>query len=193
MNKLKINLFGELWKLIKLELSASEYNILEKRATELETPVHEALLDAIFFQDDILPDVFIPTDLKHTCTSGLLDTYKNQIEIWYNGKKIHKMSIKDLTDDYLLFQLYHTKLDNKLAYRDLPKGIYIEQQEIGLVGSYEMIIKHFDIFFLEFNIIQVERNGECFDVLKEIKYLDKILNKKVSDDTLVTRQFSFEI
>lgn len=141
MNKLKINLFGELWKLIKLELSASEYIILQKRATELETPVHEALLDASFFQDDILPDVFIPADLKHIGTSGLLDTYKSQIEIWYNGKKIHRMRIKDLKDDYLLFPLYHTKLDNKLVYRYLPKGKI--SQKIRLRMMLEPIRRYF--------------------------------------------------
>lgn len=192
MNKLKIKLFGELWRLIRLELSASEYIILEKRAAELKTPIHEALLDARFSQSDFLPDVFIPADLKHTYTSGLLDTYKNQIEIWYDGKKVRRMRIKDLNDDYLLFPLYNSKFD-KLDCRDLPKGIYIEQKEIGLVCSYEMIIKHFDMLYLEFNMLKVEKNEESFDILKEIKYLDKVLNKMVSDDALITRQFCFEI
>ena len=28
--------------------------------------------------------------------SGLIDTYKNQIEIWFKGRKVQKMNIQDL-------------------------------------------------------------------------------------------------
>jgi len=192
MNKLKINLFGELWKLTQLNLTAAEYEIMQSHAVELKTTINDVLLDVCFSEINVFSGILSYPDLKHSNICGLLNTYKNQIEIWYAGKKIKKIGIRDLVDDYLLFPLYNS-ITSRLSYYDLPKGVYIEQKEIGLVVSYETFIDHFKLNDIEFNILKVEKHELCFDLLNNINHVNQILTKIESIDSLITNRVCFEV
>lgn len=178
MNKLKIKLFGELWKLSKLEMTAVEYSFLKNQVSECKIPLDEV--------------VHAMEGINQLNVSGLIDTYKNQIEIWFKGRKVQKMNIQDLNDLFSLFPRYNSKLE-KFDYKNLSKGIYVEQKEIGLVAVYEMIIEDFNIFDLEFSLVEITNEGNMFKVLKDTSYFNRKLARKVSVDTLITRQYSFEV
>lgn len=182
MYKLKINFFGESWKLTRLSLSNTAYNELLFKAKNLNTSLMDVLLDAISFNES-----------NHDSVQGLINTYKNQIEIWYAGKKIKKLKLVDLNNEMLLFPLYHL-ITKQLKYASLPKGIYIEQEEIGLIACYEINLEKFNINDLSFELIRVEKQEERFEILKGINYKKlpiKLYENKI--DTLITKQICFEV
>lgn len=186
MRKLKINLFGELWRLSKLELTKAEYGCIRLRSSEMNLPLSEALLDISFYETNLFTLSF-----KQKTIEGLLNSYKNQIEVWFGGKKVQKIKMMDLNAEFLLFPLFNTCKTNLLS-NELEPGIYIEQKEIGLVASYEKVIDHFSLTQLEFLITKVEIKTGFIEILTGIKYDNESLKIKNSD-TLITQQLCYEI
>ncbi|MET4083488.1 hypothetical protein ABIB40_003460 [Pedobacter sp. UYP30] len=186
MPKLKINLFGELWKLSHLELTKAEYDCIKLRASEMNLPLTEALLDISFYDSHLFSGSF-----RQKTIEGLLNSYKNQIEIWFGGKKVQKIKMIDLNADFLLFPLFNT-CETKLLYKEFEPGIYIEQREVGLVGSYEKVIDRFSLTQLEFFITEMEIKIGSIEILTEIKYCNESLKIKNSD-TLITQQLCYKM
>lgn len=193
MSKVRINLFGEMWKLIKINVNYDVYLALKKRTVEIGESWPTGLLSANFFDADQFVNCMSYENLEHTCHAGLMNTYKNQIEIWHEGKKIRKLKIGDLNNDLLLFPLYQlTK--NVLNYETLESGIYIEQYEIGIVGCYEGEVTDFKLGHLVFNSTAIQKKEGFFEVLHSIGYRMgdlKFNARKI--DTLITKQICFEI
>ena len=79
--KLKINLFGELWRLHQITCSTAQEEQWRIIAHRLKTPLHKALTDPYFYY--LLQDGKIKTvdDLNGCVWEGLLNSQKNQIEI----------------------------------------------------------------------------------------------------------------
>ena len=73
MQKLKINLFGELWTLKKVVLNPMEQEYFEQIASRLNLPLYQALLDPFFYFH--LKLTLIPSLDKLPCNQLLLDTY----------------------------------------------------------------------------------------------------------------------
>jgi hypothetical protein len=67
-----------------------------------------------------------------------IDSPKNQIEIWYDAKK-SKNYIADI-DQVTFPKLQQNKIETKVEY---SPSIYVEQQAIGFVASYELNIESF--------------------------------------------------
>ena len=101
-------------------------------------------------------------------------------------KKTNKLKLDELTQEQYLFPLYNTKIvfgSNK----NIP-GIYIEQKEIGFIGSYEFKIEKFDLENLQFDFLEI--NNQL--LLQNITYANcKTIFKK--KETLITYQNSYEI
>lgn len=186
MQKLKINLFGELWTLKKVVLNAMEQEYYELIATRIKQPLHLAILDPFFYYHLKLNSVDSLENLPCETISGLMNTPKNQIEIWLDGKKIIKLKLDELNQDQYLIPLYNTKA--AMVNKSDKQGIFIEQKEIGYIGSYEFKTEKFDIADLQFDLIEL--NNEL--LLNKIIYLNSktIFKKK---DTLITYQNSFVI
>lgn len=185
MSKLKINLFGECWKLKKISGSVEQMLSWENISLKMNQPLIEALIDPFFYH--LLNDEKIKSidDIPGEISEGMLNTYKNQIEIWYKNKKVQKLKIDDLKPELLLFPLYNIKL-NKATNKE--NGIYIIEKGIGMVGSYETNITDFFIENLEF--ILLEANG--ITVLQNFKYQDQLLTFK-KKDILITYQNGYEL
>jgi len=184
--RLKINLFGDSWKLKKVLIAENQLLKWETTAYKMKSPLYKAIIDPYFYH--ILKDSNIQSveDLKTITNYGLLNSSKNQIEIWYQNKKVQKLKINDLLDELLLFPLYNTYHSKINLNKD--KGIYIEQKEIGLMGSYEMKVENFRIDDLFFHL--VENNNQKY--LQEVTHLNqKFVLKKT--DTLLVYQNSFEL
>jgi hypothetical protein len=180
--KLKVNLFGEAHTLKIVSFDPIQKMEYERIAHRMKLPLHQALTDPYFYF--LLKNESIQSfdDFPVFSNKVLRNTPKNQIEIWYQNKKIQKLKINDLLQELLLFPIYNTQvIENDFASKN---GIYIEQKEIGLIGQYEMRIENFRIEKLLF---QLSDNN-----LQKITY-DGREFKFIKSDALLTYQNSFEL
>lgn len=190
--KLKINFFGELWKLSKIEFAPEEIEALKAYSSKFEISKSEALLDVNFFSFLKTRGISFYEDFENTSISGLLNYGKSQIEIWYAHKKIKKIKLSDLNNEQLLFPLF--KIEKSLLnYNSLPNGLFVEQKEKGLIASFEMLLPCFSIDLLSYSFVEVLKKDSKFQILHQIKYDDVILQKSSRTDTLITYIHSFEI
>lgn len=181
-SKLKINLFGESHALKRISFDPIQKMEYEKIAYRMKLSLHQALTDPYFYfllkNESIQSFEYFPG----FSSKVLLNTPKNQIEIWYRNKKIQKLKINDLLQELLLFPMYTTEVIENNFYA--KKGIYIEQREIGWIGQYEMMIENFRIENLLFllsdnNLQKITYDGREFKFIKS--------------DSLLTYQNSFEL
>ena len=162
-----------------------EQEYYELIAARIKKPLHLAVLDPFFYFHLQLNAVDCLDKLPCEKVSGLINTPKNQIEIWLEGKKIHKLKLDELNQDQYLFPLYNTK--TTIVTND-TEGIYIEQKEIGFIGSYEFKIEDFKLENLQFGLLLL--NDQL--LLQSIDYHNSkaIFKKK---ETLITYQNSYEL
>ena len=184
MKKLKINLFGEVWERKQVFLS-DDIDKWNDIAQKMKLPLHLALIDPYFYH--YLNDKKIKTidDISKTICRGLQNGNKNQIEIWYCSKKIHKTTIENLIGKNLLFQLYNFAITKHINLSE--KNIYVEQFEIGYFGSFE--IEHLESFSIEnlkFQLLEVDNKI----LLENLFYTDKIVTFK-EKETLITQRSAF--
>ena len=185
-NKLKINLFGEAWTLKRISISIEQKNDWEKIALKMNQSLCQAIIDPYFYyllNEDTIQSM---NDLVLIKIGGLINNQKNQIEIWYKNRKVQKLKINDLLEELLLFPLYNTSVSR--INPDYETGIYIEQKEIGLIGSYEIRINDLNINNLEFHLLEVDG----MIILKNLKYQNQNL-KSVKSDALLTFQNGYEV
>ena len=186
MPKLKINFHGESWTLKKFECNDDDLKDCLKVAARMEVPLSKALLDPFFYYYLKIQAIASTEHLPGTKWSGLLDTPKNQIEIWYDGKKIKKLQIAHIDQDLLLFPIYNK---NKIEInKEYGPGIYVEQRAIGFVGSYELNIESFNLEDLQFNLLQF--NDKL--LLQQPSYSNQKLQFR-KKETLLTYQNGFEV
>lgn len=185
-NKLKINLFGEAWTLKRISISNEQKNDWEKIALKMNQSLCQAIIDPYFYyllNEDTIQSM---NDLVLIKIGGLINNQKNQIEIWYKNRKVQKLKINDLLEELLLFPLYNISVSR--INSDYETGIYIEQKEIGLIGSYEIRMNDFNINNLEFHLLEVDG----MIILKNLKYQNQNL-KSVKSDALLTFQNGYEV
>lgn len=168
MHRLKINLFGEGWRLMKVRNT----EVSETCIKDIENG------DAEQYSYDLL-------------IHGLCDSYKSQIEIWYAGKKVLKLKSKDLNNDFLLFPLYQS-VHSKFDCKKLCKGIYLQEKEIGLLASFETKLSCFKIDQLSFHTADLINGNIKIKLLYDIDYNGLPLKLLEKRDTLVTAQSCFE-
>jgi hypothetical protein len=185
-SKLKINLFGEGWSLKKIEFEPVQKEYFEQIAKRINQPLHQAIIDPFFYPKLLLSNVQSHCDLKASTLYGLRDTNKNQIEIWYDGKKISKFKIVDLIPEYTLFPTYNSVVT--LGEEDKKPGIYIEEYYTGKIASYEIEVLDFNLENLCFHLAKYDN---CI-LLQHISYKGSILKVK-NRDTLINRQNSYEV
>ncbi|MES2544903.1 MAG: hypothetical protein V4548_08455 [Bacteroidota bacterium] len=185
-HKLKINLYGEAIRLSQFIIEKEQLFKFQLIANKLKLPLYIALIDPYFYH--LLNDLNIKSkkDISIVQKHVLLNSNKNQIEIWYKNKKIQKLKINDLLSELLLFPLYNVELIQKTV--DIEKGTYVEEKEIGLIGSYELKIQNFNINDLVFHLIE-NRNEK--DLMK-ITYQDNEFELKKTD-AVINYQNSYEI
>ncbi|WP_366186476.1 hypothetical protein [Flavobacterium ovatum] len=184
--KLKINLYGDGWSLKKIELESIQKEYFEQIAKRTNQTLHQAIIDPFFYPKLLLSNIQSHYDLKATTLFGLKDTNKNQIEIWYDGKKISKFKMADLSPEYSIFPTYNSKVT--LGEEEQKIGIYIEEFETGKIGSYEIEITDLNLENICFHLFKYD----TFLLLHQISYKDSILKIK-NRDTLINRQNSFVI
>lgn len=184
LSKLKINLYGENIVIRKVLLSEEDNFLFKKVADKMDQPMSQALVDPFFYYSLKNPQINSLEDLNCNYWDGLINNSKSQIEIWFQNKKIQKCKIDLLIDELLLFPLFQT---SKTASINVSEpGLYIEQKEVGLVNSFELMLEKFDINQLLFEISNFENTIH----LSGLKYKDITISKK-RKDTIITYQNGF--
>jgi hypothetical protein len=180
MPKLKINLYGESWRLKKLQLDEELANKLIGAFSALKISIGQALLDLEFYDYLNHPSLKGVEDLQFDEVGGLLNGRKSLVEIWFNGKKVQKLNLDSLFRPNTLFNLYSTRILD-IKKENLEPGIYLVENEIGLIACYELIIENFDIDKLRFNLLTFQSELKKVEVLSELFYKDELLICKGSD------------
>lgn len=184
--KLKINLYGENSIVKKIDLKKEDLDLFNSIARKIHQPLHQALVDPFFYHVLNISNIQCLEDLTSIHWEGLINNQKNQIEIWFRNKKIQKLNINSLQEELLLFPLFNTSRTPVLDI--FESGIYTEQREIGLIGSYEISIADFNIDDLVFETTDFKNIIH----LCGLKYDGNVFVKK-GKDSLVTFQNGFEI
>ncbi len=187
MNKLKINFLGTG---IEIKIILLPTDVLEnwKGIINQKRTITDALLDPFFYYK--LKDKRYSSleDLPSENCSGILNTPKSQIEFWFNRKKVSKLNTHELFNENVLFPLFNIKrIQNSFIH---SKGIYILQNEIGTIGTYELMVNSETLNIDDF-IFEIDSSHNVTFV-KKIKYqnLDFSFQKK---DTVITYQSCFEV
>ena len=176
MKKLKINLFGEGMSITQLVIkNPNDFNQLTNYPAN---NFNEAMQSPPYL--DMVNE--LP---HHTLFRGLLNTYKNQIEIWFAGKKVLKLKMADLNSNYLLFPLYHCQTDKN--HLNFEEGIYCRTYEIGLIACYQTYIHSLDIDKLVFQTSALENQT----LLSGFIYNNQLLSS-IKIDTLITNRIYFK-
>ena len=82
----------------------------------------------------------------------MLNNKNNQIDIWFDGKKIVKQKIEDILPENTFFPLF--KSETKNIVHDSSSGIFVECKEVGNIGTYEVLIEDFDYEMLSFQLLK---------------------------------------
>ena len=184
-NKLKINVFGELWTFKKLDFSDEELELYNSICFSMKIPIHKAILDPFFYHFLGNNSISNYEDLKGMTLKGLLNSPKNQIEIWFKNKKVQKLTMSTFNNEYLLFPLY--KSETIEITSKLEEGIYVEQKEFGFISSYEFILDDdFNIDNLMFDLINFDNK----QILNRFTYLNH-KPIEIKKEPLIVYQNSF--
>ncbi len=154
-------------------------------AAKINIAINEAILDPFFYHALNNKKIKSLDDLDGECLEGLLNSNKNQIEIWLDRKKVQKLKVNDLIDDLLLFPLYKT--EHRIKHMN-ECGLYALRKDIGLIGQYETYIEKFNIDNLKFQLLLVNDILLIEGVVYENEKLE--ITKK---DTVTTQQYVYEI
>ncbi|WP_227021001.1 hypothetical protein [Arenibacter algicola] len=181
-----MDFFGEGVCIKKGAFNDELLNRMKLTALKLNQPVEDAIIDPYFYY--LLKDAKVKSieDIGQTIVKGLINTHKNRIEIWYKGKKVQKLTMNDLNNQYLLFPLFQTKTKNIELQNNL--GLYAKCIEIGLVARYEIMVDNFSFDSLVFYTFKYD--GEV--ILSTVSYDNKYLKLK-KKDTLITYQNGYSI
>jgi len=186
---LRIKLFGESFKIHKLKIDDNMMPMLVNVANKVKLPLLEALLDINFFRILNSQGLQCVNDLIEHTFNGLINNYRNQVEISYGRKRIAKFKIEELFYSTTLFPLYNTQINN-ININTISSGIYIEEREIGLIGTYEIMIEELQIDLLKFYLTKIILSNENLELLKMITYESQLM-ECVKSDSLLRHQRCF--
>lgn len=190
MPKIKINTFGEGIEIRQLQLESETYHHWDTIATRKKLLLPDLLLNPFFYYD--LKDKRYKElpDINAKLISGMVDTPKSLIEIWFNRKKILKIPSQELFNEMLLFPLFKVDKNQDFLTHKLENGIYVVQKTIGLLSSKQLEItsKRLNIYDFNFSITTFGDN----QFLSNIKYQNQNF-KFLKSDAIITYQNAFEI
>ena len=117
---------------------------------------------------------------------GLVQNSNHQLEIWFNGRKIQNITIPELNPRQNLFPLY--QVDKSIITDTNYEGIYIEQKEIGFIGSFETMVDDFSMDNINFSLLEIN-NRLILDNITH-QHSKMVFKRK---ETLIIYQNSYEI
>lgn len=187
MNKLKINLLGTGIE-IKRILLPDEVIAHWKGIIGTKKTIIDALLDPFFYYKLRDKKYSSLEDLPAEKCLGILNDTKSQIELWFNRKKVSKLNTPELFNKNVLFPLFN--IEKKPHSFTDTQGIYILQNEIGTIGTYELMVNTETLNMDDFTF-EIDRFKNT-TFIKNIKYQNQDL-VFVKKDTVISYQWGFEV
>ncbi|WP_445956553.1 hypothetical protein [Yeosuana sp.] len=187
---LRVKLYGESFKLHKLKLDLKLLPLFKNCADKIGEPLHLALLNINFFSVLDIKEFQTLNNITDYTFSGLINNNRNQVEISWGKRKISNIKTDELFRPRTLFPLYNIQF-NLVDVNELKPGIYIEEREIGLIGSYEIEVENLKIDLLKFYLTKINFSNVDYELLNMIAYREQIL-PCVKSDALLRYQSSFQ-
>ncbi|WP_366187221.1 hypothetical protein [Flavobacterium ovatum] len=190
MPKIKINTFGEGIEIRQLQLESETYHHWNSIATRKNILLTDLLLDPFFYyglKDRRYKEL---SDINANVVSGMVNTPKSLIEIWFNRRKVLKIQSQELFNEMLLFPLFKVEKNHNFLTNTLENGIYVVQKTIGLISSNQLEITSQQLSIDDFTFNMSEFNNH--QLVAHIKYQNQNLNF-IKNDTIITYQNAFEI
>ncbi|MEO5790199.1 hypothetical protein [Gelidibacter sp.] len=190
MPKIKINTFGEGIEIRQLHLDVETYQHWSIIAAKRNRVLTDLVLDPFFYYG--LKDKKIKglSDIDATLISGMLNTSKSQIEIWFKRRKVLKLQSNELFNGMVLFPLFQVENNVSFLSKELENGIYVIQKTIGLLRSEHLEVTSERLNVDDFTFAIANYQTEQF--LTDITYQNQKLKFKKSD-TIITYQTAFEV
>ena len=187
MNKLKINFIGcglEIKRiLLPIDVLENWKAIIYQKRT-----ITDALLDPFFYyklEDKKYTNL---EDLPSEKCTGILNADKCQIEFWFKRKKAYKLVTHELFNENVLFPLFNIEREQD-SFID-KKGIYIIQNEVGTIGTYELLVNN-EVLNIDDFIFEIDSSHNA-TFIKNIRYQNQNL-EFIKKDTMITYQYGFEV
>lgn len=157
-NSVKINFIGIGCGIIKQEVSEALLDRMNELASRMGTTLELALFDGDFFRYLKQEGWDSLYDLKKTgfFVEGLIDGYRNSMEVWVDSKRRRKISHIDLWDTSTLFPNYDLRESESKFKKPDKKYITIVETAIGLIQSYRITTSKFDIDKFSIHLNRVE-------------------------------------
>ena len=186
----KVHFMGIGVTIIKHEVDDELLGRMQKVALRLSTPLELALFDAEFF--DILN--YKPWDCLYDlktgfCTGGLIDGYRNSIEVWVNGKRKRTIKHFDLWNEYNLFPLYNLKItESQFKILGGVKYITIVETSMGKIKSFRINTNNFDLDKLTIHLNRTEiSSGNIQPIITLVKYNNRVPAKLPNNNLIINR------
>lgn len=189
-SKIKINVLGEGIEIRQVQLESEIYHYWNAIATRKKRILSDLLLDPFFYyelKDEKCKEL---SDIPANLISGMIDSPKSLVEIWFNRRKVLKIQSQELFNEMLLFPLFKIENSQGFLSDSLEKGIYMVQKTIGLLRSEQIEILSDKLHINDF-IFSVDKFKDN-QFLSNIKYQNQNLNF-IKSDTMITYQNAFEI
>ncbi|ESU27650.1 hypothetical protein FSS13T_01190 [Flavobacterium saliperosum S13] len=188
MPKIKINIFGEGVEFKRLYLPDDTIADWRERAERKQSSLSDKIIDPFFFYDLKHPLYSSLEVIPSQSISGMLDNPKNQLEIWFDRKKVMKWHAADLFSDMLLFPLFQIR--KEILEEEFQSGIIIQQRERGQLATLELNVEEgkLNLDAMQFTI----KNGLGNNFLTDISYKNKTL-KFLKKETLIVGQSAIEL
>jgi hypothetical protein len=190
MPKIKVNTFGEGIEIRQLNLAPAIYELWSDIGSRKNRSLTDLLLDPFFYYDLKDPLFKELADINSAKVSGMLNTTKGHIEIWYNRHKVLKIQSHELFNKNVLFTLFNLEENRSFVSNKLEKGIYVVQKTIGLLSQQKLEIDDHRLYIDDFIFTVAEFDNNVF--LTNNKYQQHNFNF-IKSETVITNQFAFEI
>ncbi|MFC4818124.1 hypothetical protein [Flavobacterium sp. GCM10023249] len=187
MPKIKINLFGEGIEIRRLYLPDDIIVNWKELAKKKHSSLSDKIVDPFFFYDLKNPKYKSIDDIPFQSISGMLDTPKNQLEIWFDRKKVMKWYASELFNEMVLFPLFQIR--KEILADEFQSGIIIQQRERGLLATLELYVEEKSLNLDD--ILFTIKSGLEFNFLTDITHKGSAF-KFIKKDTLITSQLAFE-
>lgn len=188
MPKIKVNIFGEGIEIKRLYLPDDTIADWRESAERKQSSLSDKIIDPFFFYDLKHPLYSSLEAIPFQSVSGMLDNPKNQLEIWFDRKKVMKWYAADLFDEMLLFPLF--QIQKTVLSEQFQSGIIIQQRERGQLATLELYIEE-ERLNLDDMLFTI-KSGLGFSFLTDITYKNTALTF-IKKETLIINQSAIEL
>ena len=186
LSQIKVKLYGESFRIHSLKIEEDCFEQFQRTADLLKEPLGEAVLNISFFKKLNIKKYQSIQDIIDYSFGGLINNFKNKIEIWQGRRCVEKLNMNSLVNSDTLFPLYNIN-KTTTSFNTADRNVLIEK-EVGLIGQFEVNRNDFKIDLLKFDVSEMSYLNATYQLLVAINYNSEKINLK-RQDTLLTYRY----